>query len=71
MRPLCGRLSQQTNVERPALRRAPRREARDQDADGRFRRVGVREVVDDVRMRCVERAGRRIVAVALLGHGRA
>ena len=70
MRPLCGRLSQQTNVSGPAAARLRAASPGDEDADRRFGRVGMREIVRDVRMRFVQRAGCRIVAVALLGDRR-
>ena len=68
MRPLCGRLSQQTTVMRAAARGAPRGEPGDEHADApRPAQRGLREVVHDVRVRGIERARRRVVAVALLG----
>ena len=51
-----------------AARRAPRGEPGDQHAGRRDRQRGLRAVVDDVRVRGIELARRRVVAVALLGH---
>ena len=48
---------------------APRLQAGDEDANGRAWSVGIGEIVDDVGMIGLEAAGRRIVAVALLGDG--
>ena len=67
--PLCGRLSQQSDGERPApcaraARRAPAT-SRPTALDA-VRRDAARSC-DDVGMREIEPAGRRIVAVALLG----
>ncbi len=69
MRPLCGRLSQQTTVIAPELAASPRGEAGDDHAGRARRRVRMREVMHDVGMREVELSRRRIVAIALFRDG--
>ena len=56
--------------ERTCIRRPSRRQPRRQDSKCRLRQVGVREVMRDLRMGAIERAGRGIMAIALFGDGR-
>lgn len=57
------------DVERACAGASALVERRDEETDRRHGRAGVLEIVADVRVPEVEPAGRRIVAVALLGHG--
>ena len=70
-RPLAGRLSQESTVNRPAAREAADPEPGDEEADRGLRagRIGVGR--GRVRVGGGELPRRRVVAVALLGHGEA
>ena len=66
-RPLDGRLSQVSTREGRRAGRAAALQRLDDQARRGARGLAVGEVVHDVGMRLVQRAGRRVVAIALLG----
>ena len=55
------------DVDRAGARRPTRGEAGGEHADRARRRLGMREIVRDVRMLEIEPSGRRVVAIAFLG----